>query len=71
MNGKLYAECPKCGERCSANVRNDILTDDDYIFFACDECGTEFFVHTTIEIEERDTKLNQADKINDERRDQA
>jgi len=48
MKHELKAICPKCGNEATATV--ETITDDDYIFFSCEDCGIEFTVHTEIEI---------------------
>ena len=51
MKHEIKARCPKCGNECTPVTSAEIIiTDDDYIFFSCEDCGTEFHVHTEIEI---------------------
>ena len=86
MNGSrnlpktVYCTCPnpQCGEIVKGfapkTTTNDhpLLEDDDYIFFTCNECGTSFFVHTTVEIErtgvEIDPSILEGDFRNHERK---
>jgi len=52
MKNIIRAKCPHCGNECKqASAQEIVLEDNDYIFFSCDECGTDFFCHTEMEIE--------------------